>query len=229
MEIVGLLKFFKDKKYLEDLLSGVVYCNTPEYYRLCDVEGIGDRNESCVSSYRIERDGKKDVLKINGHMLSGVQSVTMRKGGLADMYLHCWVAVSMPQNEGQYRSLLSDINRMRTEFGCNYAFMAAKDIDFFVDTVASDNNVSGDYRLVKYSEDSHEWCYWCKSDKYLYQREFRFLFDRCDTHDVEPRKLICKKDFSNILYVNEPLTIIDSVTKELMFCLDLEKCYSGVF
>lgn len=229
MEVVGLLKFFRDKKYLEDLLNGVVYCNTPEFYRLSGDEGVGDRNESCISSYRRKRDGEYTVLEIKGHPVSGILSATMHNGELNDAYLHCWVAVSKPQNKEESKSLLLDINRMREEFGCYYVFLTADKINLFYDKVVSENSVSGKHSLVRYSKESCDWGYFCKSDKYLYQREFRFLFDNCDIHDIEPRKMICKKGFSDILYCNEALRIVHKVTKKLMFYLDVEKCYSEYF
>jgi hypothetical protein len=225
MEIVGLLKFFRETTHLEALLSGHIYCNTPEHYRLSGVEGVGDRNESCVASYRIERDGKKTVLEIDGNEVSGVMSATMHNGMSRDMYLHCWFVVSMPKNDLEYKSLVSDINRIRDEFGAYYVFLEAKNIQEFRERIVEKYDLIVNCVLVSYSENSMDWSVGCKSDKYSYQREFRFCFSECNLHSVEPLSLQSDKGFSDLLHKNEIIRIVDQETRKVLFFLDSNGCY----
>jgi hypothetical protein len=109
-QFIGLLKFFNNEEYLNDLMDGVIYCNTPEFYRLSNQEGLGDFHESCVNTFRKSRGDEAPVLKINGQELEGLTALTTHKGGAKDKWLHCWFALDYPQNDDELVVLTNELN-----------------------------------------------------------------------------------------------------------------------
>jgi hypothetical protein len=85
----GLVKFFRDERHLDELIGGLLYCNTPEHYRMSAAEGIGDQHEACMRSYRQSRGDGAMRVTIDGEEIDEITAVTVHRGGKSDMWLHC--------------------------------------------------------------------------------------------------------------------------------------------
>jgi len=95
----GIVKFYRNEEYLDEFLAGKLYCNTPEYYRLHDGEGVSDPNESITASYRPERGDPKPTMHIAGKPISPdrIGRLTVRGTGRKDRWLHCWTRLTVPE------------------------------------------------------------------------------------------------------------------------------------
>jgi len=119
--ILGIIKFFKNEKYLKDLCAGKLYCNTLEFYRLNNEVGVGDKHEGVSYAYRKKRGEKYGSLIVDGVPLPGIETLTLRGTGRKDSWLHCWTLLIMPANDEELEKFYKDISQMRLEFGPHYA------------------------------------------------------------------------------------------------------------
>ncbi len=170
-----LLKFFSTEQYLNDFLDGVLYCNSPEYYRREGSAGIGDRFESCNFFAEGKEQLQPTEITINGYPFTyegGTRNITVRKSGTKDYYLHCWFYID-PDNIKDHIPI--DFHRMTKEFnGAHIALIEPQNMnEFFRRMNTSEYEGCG---IVEYSDNSHEWDFLCKSTPYSYQNEFRFLY-----------------------------------------------------
>jgi len=94
----SLIKFFSNEEYLNDLLEGKIYCNTPEYYRLANQEGMADKNESCVVAYRKDRNDEPIKVTVAGKDITSVISATIWNNTRKDSWLHCWFMLHFEPN-----------------------------------------------------------------------------------------------------------------------------------
>lgn len=228
MAVVGLLKFFREEAILDSFIDGMFWCNTPEFYRLSTEKGVGDLNESCSISYRSARGDAAIKLEIEGKEIQEITSLTMHSSQAKDKWLHCWFIFEIPINDAETKQLVSEINRMRVEFGNNYAFIAGKDISELARRVQSETEHKVDYGRVTYSGNQMEWNYSCKSLKYKYQREFRFVVGNCHHHDVNPLKVLSSVTFRDIVQKNPVIDFRDKETGELLFYMDLKACRTSL-
>jgi hypothetical protein len=199
---VGLIKFFSNEEYLDQLISGIFYCNTPEYYRLCALEGVGDNNKCCMRSFRKERGDAAPKLTFGGHEISGLTAVTMHVAGQGDMWLHCWTALEIVDDADRLRKLAKNLNKLRSEFGHQYVFLPKDKIKDFVLRLQSVTNLEIHHGKVSYSSNHQDWSVRCKSEKYLYQSEYRFVVGRCKHTSLEPLILKYESGFSDLLSKN---------------------------
>ncbi len=81
-EFLGLIKFFRNEEFLDKLIAGRMHCQTPETYRLSNMEGVSDRAESCVESWRPARGGSAFEVTINNHVLpfEDIAALTIHNG-----------------------------------------------------------------------------------------------------------------------------------------------------
>ena len=79
-QYLGLFKFFRERCHLDQFLDGCLYCNTPEYYRLSSVQGVGDPNESCLISFRSSRGDSPLGLEIDGEPIGQASDLITRIG-----------------------------------------------------------------------------------------------------------------------------------------------------
>ncbi|WP_432468133.1 hypothetical protein [Agarivorans sp. Z349TD_8] len=221
--MVGIIKFFRDKDKLDQLVDGLFYCNTPEFYRLSDASGVSDHHESCANSFRKGRDSESIKLYINGFELPHIEKVTLHTNEHKDRWMHCWFALTIPQTDIELRALTDDINRMRDEFGCNYVFVEEKNIPILVGRLYTTTSLKIAHGLVKYSPNQFDWSAICKSDQYTYQREYRFLVGECSHSHVEPIKPKYDSGFSDLMYVNKKLEL--SSENQCLFYMDPNGCY----
>lgn len=223
--LVGILKFFRDPRNLDALEAGMFYCNTPEYYRNSGEEGVSDLHESCNHAYRKSRGDEPVRLYVGGHELKGLTRITIHNGGKKDKWLHCWFALRMPSDEQELESLVDDINRMRSEFGKEYAFVQARHIKELARRVSTVTEHSVDHGSVRYSDDRMDWSVACKSQKYCYQREYRFVVGECKHDCLEPLILEYKDGFSDLISKSHSLRITDEDEGHVWFHLDKNVCY----
>lgn len=206
-QFFGLVKFFRNEKYLEQLLDGMFYCNTAEFYRQHDSEGVSDLHESCTHAYRSERGDAPIKLLIDGKPLEGLVNATLRVAGLDDRWLHCWTCLRAPGDEDQLESLVNDLEQIRREFGVNYAYIRPDRVRPFIEHLQTltEHPVVG-YE-VEYSEDSLKWSPLCKSEKYRYQREYRFMVGKCGALHTEPLIVESNTGFRDFIEKNVSLRI----------------------
>jgi hypothetical protein len=223
---LGLVKFFKNDNYLDDLINGVFYCNTPEYYRLSDQEGVSDHNESCILSYRANRGDEQLRMTFGGVEVPGITSVTMYDENKYDMYLHCWSSIIFTLDDDKVLKLIKDLNRLRKEFGNNYVFIPYDKLKTFIERLKFLTNNNLQHGFIKYSNDDNERTVFCKSVKYSYQREYRFATGKCEHTDNAP--LIIKDDigFHNYMEKNISINIEETITGKFVFNLDTDRCFS---
>ncbi|WP_298941279.1 hypothetical protein [uncultured Psychromonas sp.] len=222
--MVGIIKFFRDMDKLNQFVEGLFYCNTPEFYRLSESTGVSDLNESCVSAFRKSRGDDSCSLFIDGRELSSIESMTLQRGDHKDSWMHCWFALTVPDTDADLKELFDDINRIRIEFGCNYVFMESNNITEFVSRISTVTKTKLKYELVSYSKDSNDWNAICKSSKYSYQREYRFLVGECKHNDIQPIKLKYEQGFADLVYVNKKLELTENNNKQSLFYMDQHSC-----
>ena len=190
--MIGLIKFFSNDSFLDALIDGTLYCNTPEFYRKSELEGVSDLNESCLFSYRPERGDDEIILQVNGVEIQGVKRLTAYNPGLRDAWLHCWMVLDIPKTDEELIALKEDVLRLQTEFGRNYAFIRYDSITPFLNalkTLTDHRVVAG---KVAYSANSTDCGPHCKDISYSYQKEFRYLVGECGVNEVAP--LVLKYD-----------------------------------
>lgn len=206
-EIIGIIKFFKNEDYLDQLCNGKLFCNTPEYYRLHDQEGVSDPSECCNWSYRRSRGDVGGRIVIEGHTIQGITNITFRTTGAKDSWLNCWTTLEMPESDEQLDNLVNDINRIRSEFGLNYAYIPPSKINLFVDHIKTLTTNEVKAGQVIYSEEKPDWSPACKSMNYRYQREFRILIGECQELSVEPLIIENKEGFNDFIMKNISIAI----------------------
>ena len=198
----GIVKFFKDEEHLDALLSGHLCCNTPEYYRLHDEQGISDHHESVTHAYRKERDDAKPKLYIGGHAIEGLNRITLRAAGYKDGWLHCWSILKMPDDDVGLAVLVRDIDQLREEFGVHYAYVLPDKVPLFLERLQSATSHRILAREVCYSSDSLEWSPFCKAQPFSYQREFRILVGECSEHSIDHLVIQIPNGLQDIIHKN---------------------------
>jgi len=185
---VAVLIRWGDESHLGRLLHGEIRLVPPEFYRRKFEHASGDVNESCSWSYRRDRDPFPPKIVIAGREVPGkdLTAFTLRGTGERDRYLHCWSIISIPEDSQQLDLMRSDLARLREEFGSSYLAMPHTQIDAFAALLSERLGVQVDPRIVTYSADLRDWRPTCKSERYRYQREFRFLAGECEEHDTAP-------------------------------------------
>ena len=203
-DFLGLIKFFRNEEFLDKLIAGRMHCQTPETYRLSKMEGVSDRAESCVHSWRPTRGDSINEVVINGHAIPAqdVAAITIHNGEPEESWLHCWFSLRMPGDSESVESLNSDLKRMKEHFGGHYAFIINKDLRPFLSLlqdVSSKRVWAGE---VAYTEDVTQWGLSCKSPAYAYQREYRFGFGACRISAVEPYIFDHPDGFAHLILKN---------------------------
>jgi hypothetical protein len=223
-----LIKFFRDRDKLDSFLDGMFWCNTPEFYRLEDAAGVGDKNESCVHSYRASRDGVRATSTIEGLSPIEITSSTWHNYSLKDRWMHCWFEWNLPKTDKDGIRLVEDINRMMSEFGNLYTVLLYRDISEFISRVDKVTDLNFGANTVRYSTIREEWNSLCKDTRYAYQREFRFLLGECSASEVEPQKIYISKGFRDIVLDCPPISMKDENTNELLFELTTDGCMTSL-
>lgn len=227
-QLAGLLKFFDRSDYLDDLLGGLVYCNTPERYRLDCKEGRADPHESCAFAFRKERGDAPVQVTFAGQEIKEILTLTMHNGGRKQGWLHCWSAVILPASLDELQQLCTDINRMREEFGRRYVFLPGSHIESFAEKIRSSlrtsSNDAVDHGLVQYSASKDERGVWCKPTAYAYQREYRFVVGECGHTDLTAKPIRCAEGFRDMLHTDGVFEIRGDKGEEVLLTLDKDGC-----
>lgn len=224
--IFCLIKFFSNKEYLDYLLQGRFYCNTPEFYRNFEGEGVGDINESCISSFRKGRSDFEPTITIKGLEAIDITSATLHGNEKKEKWMHCWFALTKPESDEEFEQFICNIKRMRDEFGKHFAIIDAVHISKLVEAIETSSGHNVYHGLVEYSDNRPDWSSRCKSSEYAYQQEYRFLIGNCNHLDKAPLKFKLPKNCYKLVTGNSPLQMADNKTGELLFKLTSENLSS---
>ncbi|MFA6500150.1 MAG: hypothetical protein WC256_11675 [Desulfurivibrionaceae bacterium] len=201
-DILGIIKFFRNEDHLDQLCNGKIFCNTPEFYRLHDKDGVADCTECCTWSFRKNRGDTGAKIVVEGHSIGGLTNITFRATGAKDSWLHCWTILRMPINDEELESLVKDIKRIRSEFGLNYAYIQPSKINQFINRIKTLTKHEVKAGEVVYSENFTDWSPACKNTNYEYQREFRILIGECQELSTEPLIIESPQRFSDVIMKN---------------------------
>ncbi len=219
----GLIKFFRDKRYLEMFLEGEIYCNTPQFYRNSKIKGVSDRSESCLFSMDEKRGDIFDSCSINGIDVNPPTNFLIRNGR-NDGWLHCWAIIDLPETVEEFRCLQQDLSRLQKEFGSYYAFVNAKNSHILAERISSVVKSSFIASKVTYDDIGYLGHSVLKKDKsYSYQREFRFIIDECSNDCEVHKELNIEGGFKDIVEDSPDIIIyseLDSVKYELVINSD---------
>lgn len=226
----GLIKFFRNERNLDSLISGKLHFNTPEHYRLSGEEGISDKNESCSLSLRDTKTDRDFKFFWAGKEVPGIKALTMYSDDLKEQWLHCWTALHIPNDDSEITNLVKDINRMRQEFGHQFAFIlnANENYNSFIKRLHELTNNKTTHGHVSYSDNRWNWSIRCKSIEYSYQREYRFCIGFCNHTDTEQYEIIDESGFQDYISKNPVLEVIETDTQLIRFHLDIDRCFTEV-
>jgi hypothetical protein len=217
---LGILKFFQNEKYLDELISGVFRCTPPEIYRNNDEKGKSDKFESCFLSYRPERNDEPMILKVGDYEISDLLGLTIYNKNYTDSWMHCWFIFQLPKDEEALKLLNTEIQRMQQEFGNNYAFIPSANLKPFVNRLKKLSSKKMYCGSVKYSPEKHDWENLCKGLDFSYQREYRFLFGECSSSEKEPYVIEDPKGFGSLILKNPNLKLESNDKKVIWFELN---------
>lgn len=210
-DFLGLIKFFRNEDFLDKLIAGCMHCQTPETYRLSKLEGVSDRAESCVESWRQAR-GDEFEVAINGLKIPAqdVVALTIHNGEAHESWLHCWFSLRMPGDKQALDSLVRDLRRMKENFGQHYAFILNKDVRPFLALLQDVSTKPTWAQEVEYTSDVTCWGGSCKSAVYSYQHEYRFGFGACSTNETEPYVFHHPDGFGHLIHKSPEFVMTDS-------------------
>lgn len=214
-KFLGLIKFFREEWKLDSLINGCFYCNTPEFYRMSGDEGVSDKFESCVFSYRTSRNDEPVTLNVNGIDLNDVLGLTVHNGGDGDAWMHCWYALWVPKDQADLDETKANIERMQSEFGKLYAFIPAREIKTFHETLSKLTDKPISCKEVVYSSDKEKWGTFCKSLSYAYQREYRFSIGECEPHNTTEYIITSTDGFSDVIVKNPKIQLQHNTTGQV--------------
>ncbi|MBH3441813.1 hypothetical protein [Pseudomonas luteola] len=201
---LGLIKFFRSEEYLNQLIAGKMHCQTPETYRLHKDEGVSDKVESCLHSWRKARGDAEVYVEIDGIQIDPKDLVgfTLHRSDSIESWLHCWFSLRLPADNDAMEQLKADLRKMKEYFGRDYVFILNKDVLPFISLLKEASNENLWCGEVSYSDNSMEWNERCKSTAYSYQHEYRFGFGQCDTNEIEPYVFFYPQGFSHLMHKN---------------------------
>ena len=215
-----LMKFFREDSshYLDSLLSGFIHNDTPERMRLCERNGVGDTKDSCVMTFRTERDDPTEYsLKLNGHSFdfdNGVKALTIQnKTATNQSWMNCWFAFKLPQNEIDAELLKGHLAKMKRDFGTRYVVLS--NFKLLIERLQKNSVKPVKWGYVDYSSSSYDWNLLCKSMDYSYQSEFRFLFGECALHEKEPYQFQIEEGLHDILHADADIKVHSKDTGKL--------------
>ncbi len=227
------LKFFSNNQYALDLLNGKFFCNTPEFYRKSNLEGVGDSNESVAyngkydPNIKIDNIPLKKLVEFSDLNISEAKLDKLTVNLFPDQFqhgwLHCWFVIDHTSNLDSIAQLASDLMRVQKEFGANYVFFTSNDFNEVTKRLANSLGHPVRNARIAYSDNNYFHNIACKRIEYKYQREFRFVLDECDLGELSP-KVYELGDMRDIFKFNEPVRIMNNGT-EIIFELSENGIY----
>ncbi|MCT4701163.1 hypothetical protein MUA02_04620 [Enterobacteriaceae bacterium H20N1] len=197
-DFIGILRFTSET-YANELIAGQVYFGAAENYRHREdgnyMPGITDFNESCIFSYRSDRDSEPFILEFGipnsdgtiPEVLIPIKTVTKFdfKKGSNDYWLSCWYSLFIKNDnlEKSIEQAQKEINDMRHEFGVVPVFIFRDDILKLVDLLKDKVDIR--YGFVKYTSNDLECDVFTKRLNFNYQREYRFAIAGCPSRSKE--------------------------------------------
>ncbi len=224
--IIGLVKFFSNEQYMKDLLAGKFFCNTPEYYRRTFHPGISDRYESCKLDLinTLDPDFSLKIQMPGYEMLHATSADDLTRFTIYDdvghqAWLHCWMILSLPPAQKKLDQLICDMRRIKREFGSHNLFLPFKHIKTMASRIKKSSLKEAKATVVKYSDKQIDFSSSCKSTRYSYQREFRFLFGHCEGYEAESFTFQIPEGLGDLLAPNADLKLTDNQTGRVWFDL----------
>ena len=221
-ELQVYLKFFRNKEYIEPLLKGEFYCNTPAYYRANYEPGVGDRQEGVMYAASQKEGGVDPSYRFAGstigELLKDADKPPARDFDKLEIvrmdqtyepgWLQCWFVFTLPKDPRDLGPLATDLHRVRQEFGTDYVFMTSEGVHAVLKRAEEAGIKPMRAAKVGYSDEHLLNSIICKRMAFAYQREFRFIFSKCDIDEME-HKTFSLVDMSDIMHVNPELKIPD--------------------
>lgn len=190
-EVVALLKFFCNAEYQRDLMSGVLFTNTPHYYRKGTASGQSDDFESCISYFNAEKHTARPKIVIDGKLLDvsdANEILVYRDDDKIDAWLHCWTIIEKPESLEELVSLKRDLKRIKSEFGPWYVVLSMENYAQFCTILHEDIPESYRGASVEYVSQGVNRSLFHKSAEFSYQREYRLAIGRLPKGHEEPRR-----------------------------------------
>jgi hypothetical protein len=195
-------------------MNGIIYCNTPEFYRTLSSPGISDYNENAFHTIRTQRGDHIESITINDIEINplSLTHLTISRPNSPHGWMHCWTIFRFPSSESELKQLDKDLRRIRSEFGYNYVFLPATHFNEFVQRISRETNDLIFFGAVHYKEHFPIDTAIIKATTFAYQREFRFVFSKCVAHELVPRCFTIQNGFRDLLLENPVLKIASSQT-----------------
>ncbi len=218
------IKFFSNPKYANDLMHGKFFCNTPEYYRKSNLEGVGDIQESVAYNGKYNPDYKIGDIPLKRFVeLSDLQipekelkelTVDLFPEQFKHGWLHCWFIIDEVTSPEFIAQLAPDLIRVQKEFGFSYVHFTSNDFHKVTERLANALGCPVRNTRIVYTNNNYFHNIACKRLEYKYQREFRFILDECDMGEMNP-KVYELGDMTDIFNLNRPIKILNSGTEKI--------------
>lgn len=195
------LKFTKESDYADDLVNGVFYSNTPEYFRLLETEtgerGQGDKNElmSVIQAFNIQFIGNESD---DFNFTFPEAKVTFRFKSDDTTPLICFAGFTVKDlkiisiNESQVELAIpytqEELEEMKEKFGEYCVLFEAGKLMQKLEDYSINNNIAYELKRITYchpntkqrleafANGSVERFYY-KDEDLSYQKEYRLIFD----------------------------------------------------
>lgn len=195
------LKFTKESEYADELVNGIFYANTPEFYRKLEIEtcerGQGDRYElmSVIDAYNVQFIGNETddfnftlpEARASLHFESDntIPLICFTGITIKDMIL---VSANDSQAEFKLPYIDEDIDKMKVLFGEYCVFFDASELKKSIESYSIKNNIAFELKKIKYchqqtierleafAKGSVNRFYY-KNEDLSYQNEYRLVFD----------------------------------------------------
>lgn len=195
------LKFTKENKYADDLVNGVFYSHSPEYFRALETEtgerGQGDKNElkSVIQAYNIQFIGNESddfnftlpEAKVTFHFKSDDTTPLICFVGFTVKDLKI-ISIDESQVEFGIPYTNEELAEMKEKFGEYCVLFEAGKLVQMIEDYSLNNNIAYELKKITYchqntkerleafAKGSVERFYY-KDEDLAYQKEYRLIFD----------------------------------------------------
>lgn len=186
MEAISLIKFFSEEKHYQWFMDGYTLFRTPHYYRKCEDDGRGDRNESCILFRDRSLGDEIPQLIHNGRQLdlASVESIMIYPTHeQRDSWMQSWCVV------GRFNQFELSLEKMLGEFGCYFVVLPATKIMQYALALQQASGLNVTHGFVRYTDNPLEQSLSVKNKAFEYQKEFRFFVGTCEKNETADKEI----------------------------------------